>query len=112
MYCLSARTNWTRHATRTLFLQTITMSTPRRTKRPRSPLPRSSPSFGESSPPPAQQRTRDSSLPPSSPPPAFSDTDDGGALSDRDAVRDVDIGDEDEEGEDLFGEGVLEEYAS
>jgi DNA replication licensing factor MCM2 len=51
---------------------------------------------------------RDSSLPPSSPPAPFSDTD-GESADERDAVRDViDAEDEDEEGEDLFGPGIVE----
>ncbi|RDB25014.1 DNA replication licensing factor mcm2 [Hypsizygus marmoreus] len=52
------------------------------------------------------RRNSDSSLPPSSPPAAFSDTDD--SMDDRDAVRDIDDAEE-EEGEDLFGEDLLQE---
>ncbi|KZS89020.1 MCM-domain-containing protein [Sistotremastrum niveocremeum HHB9708] len=48
-----------------------------------------------------------SSLPPSSPPPAFSDTDGENDISDMDGPRVDD--EEDEEGEDLFGENVLQE---
>ncbi|CAK5281579.1 unnamed protein product [Mycena citricolor] len=68
--------------------------TPRR-KRQRSPSPGSSPPRPET--PPAQEI-----LPPSSPQTQFSDTDE--SLDERDAVPDLD----DEEGEDLFGEQVLE----
>ncbi|EIW83154.1 MCM-domain-containing protein [Coniophora puteana RWD-64-598 SS2] len=79
--------------------------TPRRPKRTRSP--------GLDSSPPQQATPRreslSSSLPPSSPPAPFSDTDD--SLDERDAVRDIDEGDEDADGEDLFGETVEEDYA-
>jgi DNA replication licensing factor MCM2 len=45
-------------------------------------------------------------LPPSSPPAPFSDTDE--SADDGDAIRNVDD-DEDDEGEDLFADNVLEE---
>ena len=79
--------------------------TPRRSKRPRSasPVPLSSPAR-----PTPQRRDSQSSLPPSSPPAPFSDTDD--SLDDRDAVRDAEDQEEDD-GEDLFGEN-LEVYVS
>ena len=49
-----------------------------------------------------------SSLPPSSPPAPFSDTDD--SLDERDAFPDADeVPEEEEDGEDLFGEN-LDEY--
>lgn len=43
-------------------------------------------------------------MPPSSPPPAFSDTDEG--LTDHEAVRDIE--DEDEDGEDLFADDMID----
>ncbi|KAG6886144.1 hypothetical protein C0993_000662 [Termitomyces sp. T159_Od127] len=78
---------------------------PRGSKRQRSASP-----DAPSSPlrPTLTRRDSDSSLPPSSPPAPFSDTDDG--IDDRDAVRDAE-GDEEEEGEDLFGENLEEDYA-
>ncbi|KAH0827522.1 MCM-domain-containing protein [Lanmaoa asiatica] len=81
--------------------------TPRRNKRARSPgIPSSSPV----PPPAAQRRESSSSLPPSSPPAPFSDTDD--SLDERDAVRDLEDDEEDGEGEDLFAEGLEEDYAA
>ncbi|KAH0589034.1 MCM DNA helicase complex subunit [Termitomyces sp. 'cryptogamus'] len=78
---------------------------PRGSKRLRS----ASPIAGSSPPRPVlTRRDSDSSLPPSSPPAPFSDTDDG--IDDRDAVRDAEDGEE-EEGEDLFGENLEEDYA-
>ncbi|KAF9012404.1 MCM2/3/5 family-domain-containing protein [Cyathus striatus] len=81
-------------------------SQPRGSKRQRSgsPTPASSP------PNPSTPARRDShsSLPPSSPPAPFSDTDD--SLDERNAVQDLDD-EEDEEGEDLFGETLAEDYA-
>ncbi|KAI0260810.1 MCM-domain-containing protein [Gloeopeniophorella convolvens] len=79
--------------------------TPRR-KRARSPdLPASS-----SPPAPTPLSRRDSSLPPSSPPAPFSDTE-GESADDRDAVPNLDEEDDDDEGEDLFGEGIEDDYA-
>ncbi|KAF4563385.1 MCM DNA helicase complex subunit [Pleurotus pulmonarius] len=49
-----------------------------------------------------------SSLPPSSPPAPFSDTDD--SLDERDAIRDAEGDDDDEEGEDLFGQTLEDDY--
>ncbi|KAI0344781.1 MCM-domain-containing protein [Trametopsis cervina] len=86
------------------------MST-RRAKRRRSV----SPAQGSSPPGPRPVATQDdadvdSSLPPSSPPLPFSDTDD--SMDERDAVRDADDGpDEEEDGEDLFGETLEDDYA-
>ncbi|KAG8213705.1 MCM-domain-containing protein [Butyriboletus roseoflavus] len=80
--------------------------TPRRNKRARSPgIPSSSPV----SHPTAQGRESSSSLPPSSPPAPFSDTDD--SLDERDAVRDLENDEEDGDGEDLFADGMEEDYA-
>ncbi|KAF8070527.1 MCM-domain-containing protein [Lyophyllum atratum] len=69
-----------------------------------------SPTAGSSPPsrPTHARRDSDSSLPPSSPPAPFSDTDE--SLDDRDAIRDVDD-EEEEEGEDLFGNNLEEDYA-
>ncbi|KAK7692874.1 MCM DNA helicase complex subunit [Cerrena zonata] len=83
------------------------MSTPqRRTKRRRSGSP-----IPSSSPPQRTPTRRDSSssLPPSSPPPPFSDTDD--SLDERDAVEDVEEAQSDQDGEDLFGEEMEDDYA-
>ncbi|KAG0706135.1 MCM-domain-containing protein [Suillus ampliporus] len=81
--------------------------TPRGAKRPRSPpIPSSSPVPR----PTPRRRDSQSSLPPSSPPAPFSDTDD--SLDDRDGVRDIDEGDDDEgDGEDLFADTVEADYA-
>ncbi|KAI9510112.1 MCM-domain-containing protein [Russula earlei] len=80
--------------------------TPRRNKRARSPGPQLS-----SSPSGLPLSRRDSSLPPSSPPLPFSDTE-GESADERDAVRDViDAEDDNEEGEDLFGPGIEDDYA-
>ncbi|KDQ28068.1 hypothetical protein PLEOSDRAFT_1093484 [Pleurotus ostreatus PC15] len=49
-----------------------------------------------------------SSLPPSSPPAPFSDTDD--SLDERDPIRDAEGADDDEEGEDLFGQTLEDDY--
>jgi len=76
--------------------------TPRGNKRPRSP-PAGSPPIPRQTP---TRRDSQSSLPPSSPPPPFSDTDD--SMDERDAVRDVDDAEEDEEGEDLFAQNLEE----
>lgn len=83
----------------------MSSQTPRRSKRPRSasPAPLSSPAR-----PTPQRRDSQSSLPPSSPPAPFSDTDD--SLDDRDAVRDAEDQEEDD-GEDLFGENLEVDYA-
>ncbi|KAG6891463.1 MCM DNA helicase complex subunit [Termitomyces sp. T32_za158] len=75
---------------------------PRGSKRQRSASP-----IAPSSPL-RPRRDSDSSLPPSSPPAPFSDTDD--SIDDRDAVRDAEDDDE-EEGEDLFGDNLEEDYA-
>ncbi|KAI0915775.1 MCM DNA helicase complex subunit [Taiwanofungus camphoratus] len=82
--------------------------TPRGAKRRRSvtPPPGSSPLAR----PTHTRRDSESSLPPSSPPPPFSDTDE--SLDERDAVRDVDDNAEDEDGEDLFGEELEDDYAA
>ncbi|KAL4080313.1 MCM2/3/5 family-domain-containing protein [Scleroderma yunnanense] len=77
--------------------------TPQRgAKRARSPQiptgPRPTPRRAES----------ESSLPPSSPPALFSDTDD--SLDEREAVKDLDD-ERGEDGEDLFGEDMEEDYA-
>ena len=84
-------------------------NTPRGSKRQRSPSRR--PAAVSTATPRANpsRRASDSSLPPSSPLAPFSDTDD--SLDERDNVPDVDAGaaEDDEEGEDLFGE-TLEEY--
>ncbi|KZT04684.1 MCM-domain-containing protein [Laetiporus sulphureus 93-53] len=83
------------------------MTTPRGAKRRRDTTPLdSSPSARAAST--RHDRDQESSLPPSSPP-AFSDTDE--SIDERDAVRDVDDGVEDEDGEDLFGEGLEDDYA-
>lgn len=76
--------------------------TPRGNKRARSPPAASSPIPRQT----PNRRDSQSSLPPSSPPPPFSDTDD--SLDERDAVRDVDGEEEDEEGEDLFAQNLEE----
>lgn len=57
-----------------------------------------------------QRRASGSSLPPSSPPAQFLDTDD---ISDQDAVQDLDddAEGEDDEGEDLFGDTLIEYVA-
>ncbi|GJE97383.1 MCM-domain-containing protein [Phanerochaete sordida] len=87
------------------------MSAPRRiTKRRRS----ASPTRGSSPAPVPTTSRRDgdesSSLPPSSPPAPFSDTDE--SLDERDAVPDADeIPEEEEDGEDLFGENLADDYA-
>ncbi|KAJ7188126.1 MCM-domain-containing protein [Mycena filopes] len=81
----------------------MSQQTPRRGKRQRS----LSPVVGSSPPQPATPPTRQDSLPPSSPPAPFSDTDD--SLDER-GVPNIDD-DEDVEGEDLFGEGLQEDYA-
>jgi len=60
-----------------------------------------------SSPTGGARNASQSSLPPSSPPPAFSETEDEG--TDREAVANLDSEDE---GEDLFGDGLLEKCAS
>lgn len=61
--------------------------------------------------PTISRRDSESSLPPSSPPPPFSDTDD--SLDERDPIRDVDDNAEDEDdGEDLFGEEMDGDYAT
>ncbi|TFY52185.1 hypothetical protein EVJ58_g10154 [Rhodofomes roseus] len=82
--------------------------TPRGGKRRRSatPPPGSSPPAAR---PAHARRDSESSLPPSSPPPPFSDTDE--SLDERDAVRDVDDDAEEEDGEDLFGEQLENDYA-
>ncbi|KIY50330.1 DNA replication licensing factor cdc19 [Fistulina hepatica ATCC 64428] len=80
---------------------------PRGAKRQRSVTP----DVG-SSPPPRSRRPSESSLPPSSP--RF-DTDEAeSSIDDRDAVDDLDMGQEatDEEGEDLFGENIMADYAA
>lgn len=83
-------------------------SAPRRiTKRRRSASP-----ADRSSPAPVPTTSRrdaedDSSLPPSSPPAPFSDTDD--SLDERDTIHDADeVPEEEEDGEDLFGENLNE----
>ncbi|KDR75810.1 hypothetical protein GALMADRAFT_211235 [Galerina marginata CBS 339.88] len=77
---------------------------PRGSKRQRdSSPPTSSPPRGTPT-----RRNSQTSLPPSSPPAPFSDTDD--SLDERDAVHDVEQADE-EDGEDLFGETLQEDYA-
>ncbi|KAI3618728.1 dna replication licensing factor cdc19 (cell division control protein 19) [Moniliophthora roreri] len=71
-----------------------------------------SPEVGSSPPQPTatpRRRPSQSSLPPSSPPPPFSDTDD--SMDERDAVPDMDDEGEDEEGEDLFAENLMDDYA-
>lgn len=83
------------------------MSTPTRgAKRQRSTSRR--PAQSTATPrPPSSRRASGSSLPPSSPPPAFPDTDE--FSSDQDAVADVDDDAvDDEEGEDLYGDALLE----
>ncbi|KAH7907456.1 MCM-domain-containing protein [Hygrophoropsis aurantiaca] len=82
--------------------------TPRRSKRPRSPIPGSSPA--PAARPTPTRRSSQSSLPPSSPPPPFSDTDD--SLDERDAVRDLEDEENDDEGEDLFADTLEEDYAA
>ncbi|RDX48006.1 MCM-domain-containing protein [Lentinus brumalis] len=84
------------------------MATPRGAKRRRSVTPPP----GSSPPGPSRvERDEDSSLPPSSPPAPFSDTDE--SMDERDAVRDVnDDPDEDDDGEDLFAEGLEDDYAT
>ncbi|KAF4598531.1 DNA replication licensing factor MCM2 [Pleurotus pulmonarius] len=77
------------------------MSTPRRNKRQRSITPPPGPT-------PARRLSQSSSLPPSSPPAPFSDTDD--SLDERDAIRDAEGDDDDEEGEDLFGQTLEDDY--
>ncbi|KAF6760260.1 MCM-domain-containing protein [Ephemerocybe angulata] len=81
--------------------------TPRRGKRQRA----ASPDAADSSPvrTPAR-RASQSSLPPSSPPAPFSDTDNE-SLDDRDGVQDAEGDDDDGEGEDLFADDLLEDYA-
>ncbi|KAF7315586.1 DNA helicase [Mycena indigotica] len=83
------------------------MSTPRRNKRPRSP----SPDVGSSPPRPATPpAAKSDDLPPSSPPAPFSDTDE--SLDERDAVQNIDDDEDDAEGEDLFGEGMVNDYTT
>ncbi|GBE81345.1 DNA replication licensing factor mcm2 [Sparassis crispa] len=82
-------------------------STPRGAKRRRSRTPLAGSSPTPAGHPTHGRRDSESSLPPSSPPPPFSDTDD--SFDERDAVREID--DEDQEGEDLFGEDLEEDYA-
>ncbi|KAG9221036.1 hypothetical protein CCMSSC00406_0002364 [Pleurotus cornucopiae] len=77
------------------------MSTPRGSKRQRSVTPPPGPT-------PARRLSQSSSLPPSSPPAPFSDTDD--SLDERDAIRDAEGADDDEEGEDLFGQTLEDDY--
>ncbi|KAJ7593710.1 MCM-domain-containing protein [Mycena floridula] len=86
----------------------MSQSTPRGTKRPRgrSPVPTSSPQAPTAPRQHARRRSQSSDMPPSSPPQHFSDTDD--SPDDRDAVRD--LNDEDDDGEELFG-NQLEECA-
>ncbi|KAG8750880.1 MCM DNA helicase complex subunit, partial [Ceratobasidium sp. 423] len=84
------------------------MSSPARrrvTKRARSP------DVGSSPPPPSSEA---GDLPPSSPPVPFSDADDElGGLGDYLNLDggDVPVEDEDQEGEDLYGENLMEDYA-
>ncbi|KXN85371.1 DNA replication licensing factor mcm2, partial [Leucoagaricus sp. SymC.cos] len=79
---------------------------PPKRQRPGSPEPEP-----QSSPqrPSLSRRDSDGALPPSSPPQFFSDTDD--SVDNRDAVRDLDEGDEDAEGEDLFDDDMERDYA-
>lgn len=70
---------------------------------------RSSPSPPGSSPPPRTRRDSESSLPPSSPLAPFSDAED--AISDIDPAQ-TPLGEEDGEGEDLFGENLSDDYAT
>jgi len=60
-----------------------------------------------------------SSLPPSSPPPPFTSDDesDNGVVDELEQIQDIDLGgsnpdhaEEDEEGEDLFGDDMMEDY--
>ncbi|KAL5506953.1 MCM2 [Sanghuangporus vaninii] len=87
--------------------------TPHRIKRRRSPSRSRAQSTATPRPAATQRRQSGSSLPPSSPPSHFQDTDE--FSSDQDAVPDVDDdavdAEEDVEGEDLFGETLLEDYA-
>ncbi|KAF7376225.1 DNA helicase [Mycena sanguinolenta] len=82
----------------------MSQQTPRRGKRQRSssPVAGSSPPQRAATPP-----ARPDSLPPSSPPAPFSDTDD--SMDER--VPNIDDEDEDAEGEDLFAEGLEDDYA-
>lgn len=73
----------------------------------------SSPHPSADTPTPLQQPP--SSLPPSSPPPPFTSDDesDTGVVDELDQIQDVDIGDHSEEpddGEDLFGEDMMDDY--
>ncbi|KAI6021300.1 MCM-domain-containing protein [Pisolithus microcarpus] len=77
----------------------------RGSKRARSPpLPSSSPAPRPSPP----RRESSSSLPPSSPPAPFSDTDDN--MEESEVVKDLG-GEEDDDGEDLFGAEMEDDYA-
>ncbi|KAG9038672.1 MCM DNA helicase complex subunit [Tulasnella sp. JGI-2019a] len=83
---------------------------PRPNKRARSPsraVPSSSPQAGPSN----RRPSGASDLPPSSPPQPFSDTDD--SLDDRQSENELQEPDEDVdgEGEDLFGDNLMEDYA-
>ncbi|CAH7690885.1 minichromosome maintenance protein 2 [Phakopsora pachyrhizi] len=74
----------------------------------------SSPRASISAQSPADAQPTPSSLPPSSPPPPFmSDTESDGAVVDElDAIEDIDEGDEaePEDGEDLFGDDMMDDY--
>ncbi|KAJ3988511.1 MCM-domain-containing protein [Lentinula detonsa] len=85
------------------------MSTPRRaTKRQRSSSPAgSSPLAAPRTP--LRRRDSESSLPPSSPV-AFDDTDE--SMDERDAVLDLEDGEDDEEGEDLYGDNIQDDYGA
>ncbi|KAG8871426.1 MCM DNA helicase complex subunit [Tulasnella sp. 331] len=83
---------------------------PRPNKRARSPsrvAPSSSPQAGPST----RRLSGGSDLPPSSPPQPFSDTDD--SLDDRPSENEIQEPDDDvdAEGEDLFGDNLMEDYA-
>ncbi|KAJ3748829.1 MCM-domain-containing protein [Lentinula detonsa] len=58
---------------------------------------------------PLRRRDSESSLPPSSPV-AFDDTDE--SMDERDAVLDLEDGEDDEEGEDLYGDNIQDDYGA
>ncbi|KAJ7770136.1 MCM-domain-containing protein [Mycena maculata] len=82
----------------------MSSETPRRGKRQRSASPDAA---GSSPTRPVTPPTRLDSLPPSSPPQPFSDTDE--SMDERDAVPNIDDDEEDAEGEDLYGQDLLED---
>ncbi|WVO14570.1 hypothetical protein L204_102205 [Cryptococcus depauperatus] len=88
----------------------IPPSSQQRAKRPRSRSPTAGPSGLRSSPPPSSLPP--SSLPPSSPPQPFSDFDDDAVADDEEEVRRIgrENGDDEEEGEDLFNEDMMNDY--